>query len=59
MANADSVPILTSERSTSSGTMPASTATMHPVVTVVSSGVRVLAFTLATTGGNMRSRAIT
>ena len=59
MPNAESVPMFTSESSTSSGTIAARIATMTPVVTVVIRGVRVRGSMRDTIGGSIRSRAIT
>ena len=58
IANAESVPMFTSESKRSSGTIPARIATMKPVVSVVTSGVRVRGSILETIGGNILSRAM-
>ncbi len=59
ITNAESVPTLTSANSASIGITPARIATIAPVVSVVSSGVLVRTLMRATTGGSIRSRAIT
>jgi hypothetical protein len=59
IANAESVPTLTSASSASIGSTPARIATSTPVTSVVMTGVCVRASTCATIGGSMRSRAIT
>jgi len=59
IANAESVPTLTSASKSASGSTPARIATRTPVVSVVITGVFVRLSTRATRGGSMRSRAIT